>query len=145
MYFTTPQFWWLTAAGLAIAEVFVPGTILIFLAASAACTAVLASIGMSIVSLQVAVFTALSAVFLFFMRPIWMRFAMGKDEKTGVDAMIGKEAKVIQTIDKGQGRVKMGADSFPARSEENRRIAEGSYVTVKRIEGITLIVDEIQQ
>ena len=141
MNFTTPQFWWIVALALAVAEYFIPGVFFIFPAIAAVVTAILATLGFSFVSLQLIVFTVLSAVLLFFMRPIWVKFATGNSPKIGIDALIGKEALVVEEIDKIKGRVKIGADVFPAKTMDGRTVAEGSFVTVKKFEGITCIVE----
>ncbi|MGL5255316.1 MAG: NfeD family protein [Brevinema sp.] len=141
MYFNTPQFWWFAAFALAVAEYFIPGVFFVFLALAAAITAVLATLGLSIISLQLIIFGILSVVLLFFMRPVWMKFAMGKSPKMGVDALIGKDALVVEEINKPKGRIKIGADSFPAKTINGERVAEGSFVIIKNFEGITCIVE----
>ena len=141
MHFTTPQFWWIAALALAVAEYFIPGVFFIFPAIAAAITAVLATLGFNVISLQLIVFIVLSAVLLFFMRPIWMKFAMGNSPKIGIEALIGREALVVEEIDKIKGRVKIGADIFPAKTVDGRTVAEGSFVIIKKFEGITCIVE----
>ena len=137
-------FWWIAAAVFFIAEIFTPGVVLVFAGLSAVCVAVLDMLGVQGVFVQGAVFVILSAILTYYMRPFWMRILNNKDLKTGASALIGQEVRVIEDINhqKLTGRVKIGADEFPAKSGDDSVILAGHFAIVKKIQGITLIVSQ---
>jgi membrane protein implicated in regulation of membrane protease activity len=76
-------------------------------------------------------------------RPLCRKFLVTKQEKTNVDAHVGKTCIVteeIRNIDE-VGEVKLGGLCWSARSADGRVIAVGEQVTVKEIQGVKLIVE----
>ena len=63
-------------------------------------------------------------------------------ERTNADRLLGKEGKVIQTIDpmKNVGQVMIQGQIWSARTDNDTVILEGSRVIVKNIKGVKLIV-----
>lgn len=94
--------------------------------------------------LQVAVFIVVTAVALYFTRPIVKKYINGKIVPTNADANIGKECRVKETIDNiaGTGAVYVDGKTWTARSENDEVIPEGELVTALRIEGVKLIVSK---
>lgn len=94
--------------------------------------------------LQVAVFIVVTAVALYFTRPIVKKYINGKIVPTNADANIGKECRVTETIDNiaGTGAVYVDGKTWTARSENDEVIPEGELVTALRIEGVKLIVSK---
>ena len=94
--------------------------------------------------LQVAVFIVVTAVALYFTRPIVKKYINGKIVPTNADANIGKECRVTETIDNiaGTGAVYVDGKTWTARSENDGVIPEGELVTALRIEGVKLIVSK---
>ena len=94
------------------------------------------------VSLQVVLFVAVSGLLLALLRPILRRFIMPKQVKTNIDAIIGTKGLVLQEInnDLSQGKVKLDAMEWTARSTNGEVLAPGTQVVVERIEGVKLIV-----
>ncbi len=93
---------------------------------------------------QGVLFFAVSLVLLFFTRPVAVRFMNQKTEKTNVDSLPGEKALVTETIEnlKGTGRVKVkGADWTARTPEDGKVIAAGTVVTVQRVQGVKLIVE----
>ena len=92
--------------------------------------------------LQIIVFLVVSFLLLFFTRPLATKFFNGKREKTNVDSLIGKEAKVTKTIDNfnQQGTVFVNGMEWSARAEDDTIIKEGEKIQIKKIEGVKLIV-----
>ena len=78
-------------------------------------------------------------------RPLIMKYAYDDKNKitTNKDALIGKEAMVIETIDfyKNTGRVKIDGDDWKAKSKNKAVIPIGTLVKVITIESIVLIVN----
>ena len=58
----------------------------------------------------------------------------------GVDALMGKEGVVVEAINfvQGTGKIKIGGDTWRAKSAEN--IETGETVLVEKFEGATLVV-----
>ena len=93
--------------------------------------------------LQIALFLIVSAVTLYYTRPLVKKYVNNKVEPTNADAVIGKECRVTETIDNiaGTGAVYVDGKTWTARSEnEGETIPEGTLVTAKRIDGVKLIV-----
>ena len=95
--------------------------------------------------LQVVVFIAVSAVLLISLRPLAKKFITPKIVKTNVDAIIGTQGVVLEDVDNiaAKGRVKLGAMEWSARSSSGELIAEGTLVTVDRVEGVKVFVTPV--
>jgi membrane protein implicated in regulation of membrane protease activity len=91
--------------------------------------------------LQMVIFLAISAVLLFFTRPLALKkFKTGK-VKTNVDSLAGKHALVTKQISEfDRGEVKLAGQFWTARSEDGSTISEGTKCEVVRIEGAHAIV-----
>ena len=93
--------------------------------------------------IQILIFLTISAVLLFFTRPLAIKkFKMGR-EKTNVDSLIGKNALVIKKITEFDiGEVKLNGQIWSARLEEGSSVPidEGAKCEVVCIEGVQLIV-----
>lgn len=60
---------------------------------------------------------------------------------TGIQAMRGKQAVVIAEVRLGQGRAKIGGETWSARPlDPTREFPEGRTVVVAEVEGATLVV-----
>lgn len=96
------------------------------------------------VYLQVVVFIVVTALALYFTRPLVKKYINGKVIPTNADAVIGKECRVTETIDNvsGTGAVYVDGKTWTARSAADEIIEEGTLVTALRIEGVKLIVNK---
>ncbi|MDR0302601.1 MAG: NfeD family protein [Treponema sp.] len=92
-------------------------------------------------SIQIIIFLVISAVLLFFTRPLAIKkFKTGK-EKTNVDSLAGMHALVTRQITEfDKGEVKLNGQFWTARSEDGSTINEGTRCEVVRIEGVQAIV-----
>lgn len=93
--------------------------------------------------LQIAVFAVLSAVALVCTRPLVRKITSSKKQPTNADMYLGAEGVVLETIDNldAKGLVKVKGSYWTARTESDElKIKEGTRVTVRRIEGVKLIV-----
>ena len=97
--------------------------------------------------LQVLLFVVVSGVLLAALRPVTRKHFTPKLTKTNVDAVIGATGKVIDCIDNdgAQGRVKLGAMEWTARSTTGEKIEEGALVKVDRIEGVKAFVSPVEE
>lgn len=139
--------WVLLALALGIAEIFVAGFVLACLAVGALGAAGASAIGAgtAVQFLVAAIIGALSFVFLRPFAQSW--FFNRKEVKTGVDALIGRTARVTQAFDPQSrtGRCKVDGDDWMAELEENCAEVPGlaASVTIVRIESNTLIIEPI--
>lgn len=92
--------------------------------------------------LQAAVFVVVSAVLLLSLRPIAKKYFTPRIVKTNVDAVVGSQGIVLEDVDNvaAQGRVKLGAMEWSARSADGSPIAKDTLVTVERVEGVKVFV-----
>jgi membrane protein implicated in regulation of membrane protease activity len=71
------------------------------------------------------------------------RWTATRKEKTNIDAIIGKNGIVLQSLTPGaKGVVKVDNEEWRARAEES--IEEGEVIVVKNISGITLNVEKFK-
>lgn len=94
------------------------------------------------VILQVIVFIVVSAISLILTRPLAKKIVKGKKNRLNADRCIGEEGVVTVAIDNmaNVGQVKISGAVWSARSDDGSIIAEGSVITVLRIEGVKVIV-----
>ena len=92
--------------------------------------------------LQVVLFLAVSAVLLACLWPFTRKVLNPGLQKTNVDAVVGSQGIVLEDVDNvaAQGRVKLGAMEWSARSADGSPIAKDTLVTVDRVEGVKFFV-----
>ena len=97
--------------------------------------------------LQIVVFLVVSAVALYFTRPLVKKYVNGKVQPTNADMAIGKECRVTETINnvEGTGAVYVDGKTWTARSENDEIIEKDELVTALRIEGVKLIVARLKK
>ncbi|MYW66661.1 NfeD family protein [Streptomyces sp. SID8379] len=134
--------WWLIgAAALGIPLVITAMPELGMLSVGAVAGAVTAGLGGGAV-LQVLVFAAVSCALIAVVRPIARRQRAEPPQlATGVDALKGKQAVVLERVDGSGGRIKLGGEIWSARALDGDAAYEpGRQVDVVEIEGATAIV-----
>ena len=134
--------WWLVAAvGLGIPLVITAMPELGMFAVGAVAGALTAGLGGGIVA-QVIVFVVVSVALLVFVRPIAYRNRQRPEQRSGVDALRGKQAVVLERVDGGAGgRIKLGGEVWSARALETGQVFDpGQSVDVVEIEGATAVV-----
>ena len=98
--------------------------------------------------IQIVVFTVVSLLTLLAVRPMVAERLKKINEvnKTGVDTMIGKDARVEEEINnsKNDGRVDYNGMSWAARSAGGEVIPVGTEVRIKQIQGVKLIVEKAE-
>lgn len=95
------------------------------------------------IELQLAAFLVVSFVLLFLTRPFAVRCINKNTVKTNVEGLIGKTARVTQTIrnELEEGLAVLDGQEWTARSlEPDQEIPEGTMVRVEKIQGVKLIV-----
>lgn len=95
--------------------------------------------------LQVVLFLVISVGLLLSLRPLTKKHFTPKLTRTNVDAVIGTKGVVTATIDNisSQGKIKLGAMEWTARSSSGEKIEAGTQVTVDRIEGVKAFVTPV--
>ncbi|REE59814.1 membrane protein implicated in regulation of membrane protease activity [Streptomyces sp. 3212.3] len=134
--------WWLIgAAGLGIGLVITAMPELGMLAVGAVAAAVGAGLGGHAV-MQVAVFAVVSVALIAVVRPIAARHRSQRPQlATGVEALKGKQAVVLERVDGSGGRIKLAGEVWSARALNSELAYEvGQEVDVVDIEGATAIV-----
>ncbi|WP_407555876.1 NfeD family protein [Streptomyces sp. Pv4-95] len=134
--------WWLIAAvGLGIPLVVTAMPEFGMLAVGAVAGAVTASLGGGTVP-QFLVFAAVSVALIVVVRPIANRHrGQSPGLASGVDALRGKSATVLERVDSGGGRIKLAGEVWSARALDTDQVYEpGQQVDVVEIEGATAVV-----
>jgi membrane protein implicated in regulation of membrane protease activity len=137
-----PWVWWLVVAlALAVAEVFTTFLVFGMLAIGAGAASLSAYLGWGIIG-QSVVFTAMSLALLVLVRPIARRhLQMPPETRTGVDALIGRPAVVLERVDAHGGQVKLEGEIWSARAYVHTQVLEpGAGVDVVEIKGATALV-----
>lgn len=137
--------WLLAALVLAVIEMLTVDLIFIMLAAGALGAAIgawlLPDTGYSI-AIEVGIFCLISVLLLALVRPFFKK-KLAKTQPqvdTNVYALVGKPAKVIETVTAHCGLVRLAGEVWTARTEEANPISPKTQVWVDRIEGATAVV-----
>lgn len=134
--------WWLIAAvGLGIPLVITTMPEFGMFAVGAVAGAIVAALGGGIV-VQVIVFVIVSVALLAVVRPIAYKHRTQRPElRTGIDALRGRQAVVLERVDGGGGRIKLAGEIWSARALDEERIFDpGEKVDVVEIDGATAVV-----
>jgi membrane protein implicated in regulation of membrane protease activity len=135
--------WWLigaTVLGIALVVTAMPelGMLAVGAVAAAVTTGVLGGGAVA----QVVVFAAVSTAGIAVVRPIANRHRAQRPRFTsGVDALKGRQAVVLERVDASGGRIKLAGEVWSARALDTGRTYEvGQEVDVVDIEGATAVV-----
>jgi len=134
--------WWLVgAAALGIPLVVTALPEFGMFAVGAVAAAVAAGLGLGVVG-QVVTFLVVSVALVAVVRPIAARHGRQSPRlATGVEALKGRQAVVLERVDGSGGRNKLAGEIWSARALDNDRAYEaGQEVDVVDIEGATAIV-----
>ncbi|MFJ9828150.1 NfeD family protein [Streptomyces sp. NPDC101160] len=134
--------WWLIGAvGLGIPLVLTAMPEFGMLAVGAVAGAVTAALGFGVVS-QVVVFAVVSVALIAVVRPVAARHRDGRPQlATGIDALKGRQAVVLERVDGSGGRIKLAGEVWSARALDSGQSFEpGEQVDVVDIDGATAVV-----
>ncbi|MFF9003808.1 NfeD family protein [Streptomyces achromogenes] len=134
--------WWLVgAAALGIPLVVTAMPEFGMLAVGAVAAAVVSALGFDAV-IQVLAFVVVSVALIAVVRPIAARHSTQRPQlATGVEALKGRQAVVLERVDGSGGRIKLAGEVWSARALDTGRTYEaGQEVDVVDIEGATAIV-----
>lgn len=143
-WMTNPVIVWLVVLViLVVVEIFTLGLTTIWFAGGALVAILVAAVG-GPVWLQILVAAIVSAVLLFFTRPIAMKYFNRDREKTNAESLVGRQAIVISEIDnlQGIGQITVNGMEWTARSVVDGQIIEpGEVVIIRGINGVKLLVE----
>ncbi|WP_307032616.1 NfeD family protein [Streptomyces canus] len=135
--------WWLIgAAGLGIPLVVTAMPEFGMLAVGAVAAAIMAGLGFGMV-VQVLAFVVVSVALIAVVRPVAARHRAQRPQlATGIEALKGKQAVVLERVDgTGGGRIKLAGEVWSARALDTDHAYEvGQEVDVVDIEGATAII-----
>lgn len=92
--------------------------------------------------IQTIVFILSSTILLFFTRPFVNKFSSNNKVQTNAFSIIGKKGIVTQTINpiSGEGQIKIGTETWSAKSADEVTIEKGMEVEVLEIDGVKAVV-----
>ncbi|MEU5399204.1 NfeD family protein [Streptomyces sp. NPDC005963] len=134
--------WWLiVAVGLGIPLVLTAMPEFGMFSAGAVGGAIVAALGGGVVA-QVLVFVVVSVALIAVVRPIATRHRAGRPQfASGVDALKGRQAVVLERVDGSGGRIKLAGEIWSARAlDADMAFEVGQQVDVVEIEGATAVV-----
>ena len=143
MMMSTVALWSVLAVGFLVLEGCTVAMVSLWFAFGAAAALLIALLGGAF-WLQVAAFLVVSGALLGLLRPMLRKYA--KTTKTNVDSVPGSQGLVTEAIDNVayQGRVKLGAMTWTARSTSGEPIGLGTRVVVDRVEGVKVFVSPVK-
>lgn len=140
---TLAYIWLIAGILFFILELLTPGFVVACFGVGCLLSAIAGFCGGGII-LQIILFCLGSFAALFFLRPLLQRYTrQGKETKTGIDALVGRVAKVVVPIEgKSQkGRIALDGDEWPAfANDENETFDIGEQVIIVSNDSITMFV-----
>ena len=138
------MFWLIVLVVLVVIELLTMGLTTIWFAGGAL-IATIAAVFDTPLFVQVVLFLLVSAVLLFFTRPLAVRYFNKDRVRTNAESLVGRQAIVISEIDnlQGTGQVNVGGMEWSARTRiDGVRLPVGTVTTILGINGVKLIVEE---
>jgi membrane protein implicated in regulation of membrane protease activity len=134
--------WIIVAAVLGVAEIFTLTAALGLLAVAGLAAAGVAALGFGSFA-QFATFAVVAVAGLVLVRPLVRRHLGPRpgQHRFGVQALVGRQARVVQEVTGHTGRVRIGGEEWSARAyDDTLVIPPGATVDVIQIEGATALV-----
>lgn len=131
---------------LMIAELFIPGTFVMWFGFGAILTGLVVGIvGELSVAMQLLIFVIMSVISLclgifVYGKVFGPNKEKGNESRTGAQRLIGKTFIVSEAIQNGKGKVAVGDTVWLARAK--RKIAKGTEVVVVGVDGTQLLIEE---
>lgn len=137
-------FWLVVLVALVVIELLTMGLTTVWFAGGAL-IATIAALFHAPVALQAILFLLVSALLLFFTRPLAVKYFNKDRVRTNAESLVGRQAIVISEIDnlQGIGQVNVGGMEWSARTRtDDEKLPVGTVATVLAINGVKLIVEE---
>lgn len=96
--------------------------------------------------IQTTVFLITSTALLFLTKPFVKKFSHKDTVKTNAYSIIGKTGIVVKEINSktGYGQVKIGTETWSAKTAQDETIPLGSQIEVIEIDGVKVVVKPIK-
>lgn len=136
--------WLAVLVALVVIELLTMGLTTIWFAGGAL-IATIASLFGAPLALQIILFLLVSALLLYFTRPVAVKYFNKDRVRTNAESLVGRQAIVISEIDnlQGIGQVNVGGMEWTARTRvDGVKLPVGTVTTVLAINGVKLIVEE---
>lgn len=128
-----------------LVEAFTLGLTSIWFAVGALAALIASAFGFNFV-VQFISFIIVAVILLIYTRPVARKVFKVGQNKTNVDALIGKKGYVIKSIlPKEVGQVKLNGQIWTAKGEEHETYNVDEEVEVLAIEGVKLIIKKVEQ
>ena len=139
---TMALIWLVAGVALAAAEALTGDFVLLMLGGAALATAGVSAVTDAPVWVDAVVFAVFSLILVVGVRPVLRRrYASPPALTTGVDALPGKHALVLEQVAEHSGQVKIDGEIWTARPLDGSDVYEpGTTVTVMQIDGATAVV-----
>ena len=137
-------FWLVVLVVLVIIELLTMGLTTVWFAGGAF-IATIAALFHAPLALQIILFLFVSAILLFFTRPLAVKYFNKDRIRTNAESLVGRQAIVISEIDnlQGIGQVNVGGMEWSARTRtDGVKLPVGTVTTVLAINGVKLVVEE---
>ena len=132
--------WLIVGILLVVAEVLSGDFVLVMLGAAALAAAGVTALGAGDL-VSVFVFAATSLGLIVGARPLLKkRLQLGSGIKMHHEALLGSKAIAVTKVDEHSGQVKIGGDTWSARTLDGSVVEAGEAVTVVEISGATAVV-----
>jgi membrane protein implicated in regulation of membrane protease activity len=133
--------WLIAAALLAVGEIFTLGFFLGPVAVAALLASIVALVGGAL-AIQWIVFILTAVASIAVLRPVARKHLRTPAQlRTGVAALVGSRALVLERVDADGGTVKIGGEVWSARPYDEDHVFEpGTRVDVLKIDGATALV-----
>ena len=131
---------------LVVIEIFTMGLTTIWFAGGALVAMVVAALG-GPVWLQLLLAGIISAVLLFFTRPVAVKYFNRDRERTNAESLVGRQAIVLSEINnlQGIGQVTVNGMEWTARTTvDGQTISPGEVVIIRGINGVKLLVERAE-
>ena len=94
--------------------------------------------------MQIVVFIVASVASIGVLRPVARRHLKTPSQlRTGTQALVGKQAEVLERVDRRGGQIKLAGEIWTARSYDEDDVLEvGTQAHVMKIDGATALVVE---
>lgn len=141
------QFWLIAAGIFFIIEIATVG-FLVFWFGIGALIAMVVSIFVPNVYIQAIVFIVSSTLLIFFTKPFVNKFVnKGKTIATNAYSIIGRTGIVTKEINdlKGTGQVKIGGETWSAKTLSEETLPENTEIEVIKIDGVKAIVQKVSK
>lgn len=138
--------WLVLFLGLAAVETLTLDLFFVMLAVGALAALVATFTGAGLV-LQIVVFAVVSLLMILLVRPIAVRHLKKgpADQLDNMDRLVGASALALEPVTAHSGTVKIGGDTWTARSSSGAALPAGTRLAVARIDGATAVVEPVAE